>query len=268
MVNRAGAERARDPGRSGGAGRERVPHHGPHAPTIACVSPVPDEPIYVEGPHFVYHHAPELFLGRRGRGPLRVVWDTNVLIDYLTYGREIWNDAMPEADGDAHTAELEGLAFLMNLWVVREIELIVLPETVDEAKRKAPATRTREFEWAVDQTAQALALVSSEEECEPPTDILGSKALSLLPNGDDQLLVSAAHGLGAHVFLTRDRGVLRCRDAVAAHGLLILSPLDLLEELIACGAMHAVFRRETAYWPMPDLQRVSHLIQALPPEPE
>lgn len=42
------------------------------------------------GPHFAYKHGPGLFLGRRGEGPLEVVWDTNVLIDYLTYGAQMW----------------------------------------------------------------------------------------------------------------------------------------------------------------------------------
>jgi hypothetical protein len=46
-------------------------------------------------------------------------------------------------------------------------------------------------------------------------------------------------------------------------GLLIASPLDLLEQLTACGALLAILRPETVYWPLPDLQRAAHLIRAL-----
>lgn len=45
--------------------------------------------------------------------------------------------------------------------------------------------------------------------------------------------------------------------------LFVASPLDLLEELAACGALLAVMQPQTVYWPVPDLQRMSHLIQAL-----
>ena len=46
-------------------------------------------------------------------------------------------------------------------------------------------------------------------------------------------------------------------------GLLLASPLEFVDELVACGAMLAVMRPETVYWPLPDLQRMSHPIRAL-----
>jgi hypothetical protein len=57
--------------------------------------------------------------------------------------------------------------------------------------------------------------------------------------------------------------VLAARENIRPHGLLLASPLDLLEELAACGALLCVLRRETSYWPIPDLQRMAHLVQAL-----
>ena len=59
------------------------------------------------GPHFVYDHAPGLFLARRGEGPLEVVWDTNVLVDYLQYGAAMW-EGKPLDAPDGYLEELEG----------------------------------------------------------------------------------------------------------------------------------------------------------------
>lgn len=75
-----------------------------------------------EGPHFRYDEGPSLFLGRSGRGPLQVAWDTNLLIDYFEYGMQIWegkslSEIMPREQGE----ELEGLQVLISLWVLRDI---------------------------------------------------------------------------------------------------------------------------------------------------
>ena len=50
---------------------------------------------------------------------------------------------------------------------------------------------------------------------------------------------------------------------MAEVGLLVVSPLDLIEELGAAGTLHCLFEKQYLYWPMPDLQRVPHLINAL-----
>ena len=64
--------------------------------------------------------------------------------------------------------------------------------------------------------------------------------------------------------MTMDKGILKQRQALKPFGLLLASPLDLLEELVACGAFHCMLEPHYAYWPMPDQMRVSHLIRALP----
>ncbi|NKE59966.1 hypothetical protein FXN61_25465 [Lentzea sp. PSKA42] len=78
------------------------------------------------------------------------------------------------------------------------------------------------------------------------------------------MLVEAAVRVGAFVFLNRDAKVLRNRDAFRPFGLLIASPLDLLEELFGRGAFHCMLAPQYAQWPMMDQQRVGHLIHALP----
>ena len=76
------------------------------------------------GPDFEYERAPYLFLGRRGRGPLHIAWDTNLLIDYFQYGRALWNR---EIDiGAPYSDELEALQLVMSLWVIRDIRFRVL----------------------------------------------------------------------------------------------------------------------------------------------
>ena len=71
-------------------------------------------PQLPEGRYFVYDSAPSLFLGRRGHGPLEVVWDTNILIDYLKYGARIWEGEDFEVSDEDYYAELEGLTQLIT----------------------------------------------------------------------------------------------------------------------------------------------------------
>lgn len=227
-----------------------------------------------EGPHFQYDGAPELFLGRRGRGPLEIAWDTNVLIDYLTHGPAMWEGEPLEVD-HADAEEVEALDLLIQVWQVRDVRFTIFPRSIDDARKAL--TRERRFARAkaVDEFAAALTLTPGEEDgafvdgasqpnlpLQLPTS-LRDQAISRVPEGADRDLVGLALAAGVHVFLTRDRGVLAASEDIRPHGLLLLSPLDLLEELAACGALLCVLRRETTYWPIPDLQRMAHLVQAL-----
>lgn len=225
-----------------------------------------------EGPHFFYEDGPSLFLGRGGRGPLQVAWDTNLLVDYFEYGTQLWeSESLPHAIPTEQGEELEGLQVLVSLWVLRDIRFHILPGVIVDSKKK-PLARSRRQQrlHAWEEFCAALALVEDEEEGYgapvPPVGISdheANQALSHVPAGNDRALVRDALMRGLHVFLTCDKGVLKARDSLAALGLLLVSPLDLLEELGAAGALHCLFERQHLYWPMPDQQRVSHLIQAL-----
>lgn len=225
-----------------------------------------------EGPHFRYDDGPSLFLGRAGRGPLQVAWDTNLLIDYFAYGARLWEgDALPQAVAAEHGEELEGLQMLISLWVLRDIRFHILPGVIDDSKKKPlpPAERQRRLR-AWEQFCEALALVEDEEDGYgapvPPAGIADRElrdALAHVPAGNDQALVKDALMTGMHVFMTCDKKVIKARSYFEPFGLLLASPLDLLEELGAAGALHCLFERQHLYWPMPDQQRVSHLIQAL-----
>ncbi|WP_405147670.1 hypothetical protein OG589_08455 [Sphaerisporangium sp. NBC_01403] len=227
-----------------------------------------------EGPHFVYETTPRLFHTRSGRGPLFIAWDTNILIDYFKYGQALWEGgSLPDfADGD-YAGELEGLQMLIALWVLRDIRFVVLPASIKDAKKRLSSERQADRIRAFEEFTSALSLVSGEPSgTDPPSregllilpDSLLEDAVANLPQGFDRTLVRSAARMGIHVFMTMDKGILRQRAALKSFGLLLASPLDLLEELIACGAFHCMLAPRFAYWPMPDQMRVGHLIQALP----
>jgi len=226
------------------------------------------------GPGFDYGGCPDLFGGRRGYGPLHVVWDTNLLIDYFQHGRALWEGESLVGELGEYGEELEALQLLFAVWVIRDIRFRILPRVLVDAKRKLSRERRTERANALENFAAALRLVAFEAD---DTAAASSPARSLKGNAgflrvlgqvpaEDRPLVADAVELDAHVFLTRDRGVLACRQALRPFGLLIESPGDLLEQLSACGALHCLMVPGAAYWPLPDQARVTHLINALPQE--
>ncbi len=131
------------------------------------------------GPDFDYASCPELFGGRRGRGPLTVVWDTNLLIDYFQHGRALWKDEpLPDELGD-YGDELEALQLIVAVWVIRELRFHILPRVLVDAKRKLSQKRRGERINALENFAAALRLVGSEHE---PASAR-SRARSLKSNG-------------------------------------------------------------------------------------
>lgn len=242
-------------------------------PTVSAAGPhqLFTPPVAPEGPHFVYDVGPELFLGRAGRGPLEVVWDTNILIDYFTHGAQMWEGEALLVEDEDYEAELHALQMVLNLWVLRDIHFHVLDRSVTDAKKELSEQRQHRRRRAIEELAEALRydIWADEPQAEAWPEVTGDLQTPLfpmpdlaagLPEGADRELVREAIAMNAHVFLTRDEGVLRHKTAMAQHQLLIASPLDLLEELTACGAMHCILKPGMSYWPIPDLQRIVHLI--------
>lgn len=220
------------------------------------------------GPHFDYAAAPGLFLGRSDLGPLDVVWDTSVLLDYVDYGADLWEGRKPKIADEEQASEIEALGVLIQLWTLRDIQFRILPETIEDARSMLSTDRLSTRVRALVEFAAALNLGPYTDEDSSPSAPMPTGAnldhlWRALPPGMDSLLVQNAYELGAHVFLTRDRGILRTREAFEEVGLLVASPLDLVVELAACGAILCAMNAEYLYWPVPDLQRVTHLINAL-----
>lgn len=230
--------------------------------------------VVPHGPDFRYEDGPDLFLSRRGVGPLHVVWDTNLLIDYFQHGRALWDLVSMSDVAEAYGDELEALQLIFGLWILRDIRFHVLPRVLSDAKRRLPSERLIERQRALEQFSSALGLVESGD---PELDTPSRAGLLILPRDEldnalkqipmsDQALVRDAARFGAHVFLTRDKGVLACRRYLRPFGLLLSSPGDLLTELVGCGAFHCLMAPQYAYWPLPDQARVTHLVNALPTE--
>lgn len=223
----------------------------------------------VEGPQFVYEQGPQVFLGRRGRGALHIAWDTNLLIDYFEHGRALWEgESLPELLPGEHGEQLEALQIIVTLWVLRDIRFHILPRTITDSKRKDLSPERREQRLtAWREFCAAVSIVADEDEYRGETLILPrselDRALAGVPAGNDRELVAAAVRMKVHVFLTRDRGILRAGKALSPFGLHITSPQDLLEDLACCGALSCLLQPEHLYWPMPNQQRVAHLVSAL-----
>lgn len=230
-----------------------------------------------EGPQFNYEDGPELFCRRQGRGPLNIVWDTNLLIDYFQHGHAMWSPAaewLSHRVPGSHGEELEALQVVVALWVVRDVRFHVLPRTLTDARSKLSDSRARDRKRAFARFASAIAYVGDPEEDPGPPGGLAlppralDKILCGIPAGGDRDLVAASLRAGMHVFLTMDKRVLREKAALGTVGLRLASPGDLLEMLAECGALHCLVDPHTYLrWPAPDQARVAELVEALPRSP-
>jgi hypothetical protein len=222
-----------------------------------------------EGPHFEYDSAPGLFCGRQGRGPLHVAWDTNLLIDYFDHGARLWSgESLPAEIPGNHGEELEGLQLVVTLWVLRDIRFHVPRFFLADSKRKPLSKKVREQRLhAMRQFARAVEFVADGEGSDAPVrrplHPAEHEVMKRVPAGNDRVLVQEALRSGMDVFMTRDTGILAARPALRVLGMVVASPLDLVEELAVAGALHCLLDPKHLYWPMPDQQRVMHLIEAL-----
>ncbi|MDQ2846809.1 MAG: hypothetical protein M3Y77_10770 [Actinomycetota bacterium] len=228
------------------------------------------------GPDFDYAVSTDLFGTRRGRGPLYIAWDTNLLIDYFDFGARLWRrEGLPESLEEGNYLALEGLELLLALWVVRDIRFVVLPQVIDDAKKRLSDQRRQARINAFQEFVGALRLVSSTTDggdLEAPSregllvlpDRIVDEALQAVPAGLDRRLVRAAVHSGVHVLISKDRGMLRGAPALRRLGLSITDPQELLEWLFAADAFHCLLDPRFLHWPMPDQQRIAHLIAAIP----
>lgn len=158
----------------------------------------------------------------------------------------------------------------MSLWVLRDIRIVLLPATLSDARQRLARERRAERANAVAEFAGAISLIPGDDDPEPrPRLLLPDSALAAavagVTTGGDRALVEQAVRAGAHVFLTRDKGVLSGAHALRSFGLVIASPQELLDLLAACGALCCMLEPQRhLHWPFPDLQRVTHLARAIP----
>lgn len=108
------------------------------------------------GPSFDYMRMPAL-VRRTGHGPLRVVWDTNVLSMYEQYGAAMWEGESPAVRGH-DPAEVEALGVLVSTWMWWDIRFVVLDRTAADSKRPRAPEAVARREVAMRGLADALSL--------------------------------------------------------------------------------------------------------------
>lgn len=168
-------------------------------------------------------------------GPLVVALDSNILIDLQQYGGALLNDELPTVD-KAYRADLAGLADLLNLWLLRDIRFVVTPRSLTDARRVTDRFLDRQTR-AVDAIAQSLAFQLGDWSELPPSHghsprLLGDE--TNLPYGADRDLILEAQAVGAHIFMTRDRRVLR-RVSLSGPVLKVIPPSELADILVQAG---------------------------------
>lgn len=228
---------------------------------------IPAPAVVPEGPHFVYDEGPQLFSQRTGRGPLRVMLDTNIFLDFIDRARDIWLEDV-EVDSE-YGEELEALQLIMAVWVIRDIRFF-LPEALRwDSRSRLSAERRRQRTRAIREFDMALQLVGEfddDRQVGPIDARVLNSLLQQVPNGGDRAIARQATRSGMHVVLTRDKGFLKAKASMRMLGVLLASPQELFEALVMAGAYHCLLRPECAYWPLPDQHRTSHVARLAQPD--
>lgn len=232
---------------------------GPHPRSLASARE--DES---EGGAFQYQASSDLFFGRTGIGPLRVAMDTAILIDYGKYGAGIWSDEEfdPSVPDEMYRQELISFAQLMHLWMIRDIRFHVFDRQLTDSKRAMSNEHALLRQRQVEQLGAALDCLGhgtdgwqpkDGETLPPPAD------LSDFPPGADRDLLAAAIDAGCHIFLTRDKALMKKAKRVARHWLALMSPTELLDALAEAGELG--FTTAGAFL-VPDLHKLVHVMGA------
>jgi len=206
---------------------------------------------------FWYRQTPQLFLGRRGAGPLILAPDTNVLIDLLNNLEDVggllgtpepifrydWEDRL----GAIHD--------LLQLWYWRDIRFWISELFVYDSRKPLGGQRVKSRISAFEEFARDMwerggfdPQFDSEDDVddyEPICPVHPAEPAPWEPPRDrpekwprgrlDRRLLRKGLVSGCHVFLSHDEGILACRTAVRAQGMEVMTPRELLEIVDASG---------------------------------
>ena len=220
---------------------ERIPPR----PVANQYSLAPETDGCLEGGGFFYENCPDIFLGRSGYGPLRIAWDTNILIDYAEFCDLIWG---PEDDEEyefdppisetRYRQELVALYTLVQLWMMRDIRIRAPKRQIDDAQREL-----NESQWELRATQLHHFLAAVQCTLLDKESLENVSLFPTLPEGStgdewDSSLVSEAVATGCHVFLTRDDRLRRRLSPTARKSfLVIMSPSALVKALEGAGEL-------------------------------
>lgn len=225
---------------------------------------------------FCYQSSTDLFSGEQGCGPLLVVLDSNTVIDLQDHGAAIVNGDRLEGVDDEYADELEALGAIIDLWMTRDIRFLSLKRADDDSKRDPGSARADQRRGSILNLNQALTFQLQDwegqndrwESREPNSlPLFELDPLEEFPAGADRDLINEALAARAHVFLTRDKAVLRAGRERQDLRLLVASPVDLwlaLAELdvgaIAGGTANHPDCPYSGPRLMPDMGRIAALM--------
>ena len=196
---------------------------------------------FQEGGGFFYENCPEVFLSRTGYGPLRMAWDTNILIDYADFGDLMWDEHRefdPPISEPRYRDELIALDQIMQLWVMRDIRVRVPHRQIFDAQRELDEAKWELRERQVHHFLAALQCIDLD------TGIIENvQPFDVLPEGStsdewDASLVLEAIETGCHLFLTRDGRLRRRFHRLTRESfVVIMSPSELCQALEAADEL-------------------------------
>lgn len=199
-----------------------------------------------DGGSFDYGSGPSLFLGRRGVGPLRVAWDTSILIDWAEYGHILAEDGgnLPDGLEPGYADELLSLGVFMNLpWMTRDIRIFPLRRQRDDFRRTPSGDVLTERERQLDRIADALWHALPDEDYPKESELEPGHRWELrdIVACTDRRLVEEAIVSGCHIFVCRDRRIIGWSLQTEAFGMRVLSPTSLIDSLAEAGELNHVF---------------------------
>lgn len=217
-----------------------------------------------------------VFGNRAGVGPLVVMPDTNILIGIRGQLDEVEGALILHPLWSARDDPVDALRELVQLWWWRDLRFAVNPlhladsgKPLTEARRGAREDAVRELacdylERGGLEPVIADDLSVEDEPCAlhsiPPASLRsGSESAEQWPwprDDRDRELVKAAYDAGCHVFLTADKGVLKCHSSLFEKGLAVMSPTQLLDALDNSGELGGTRGGNSL---LPDLSTLSRL---------
>lgn len=208
---------------------------------------------------FCYESDPWLFShAESAHGPLIVVWDSNIVIYFRDFGRQLVDGDEIHGVDDGLAAELDALGMLVNWWFMRDIRFVVPPALDRDEKRPVQKDiRSRRVE-SIRAVSQALTFQLDEWGNPDNTDdqlyaevealdAQGSDPFDSLSvafpderSGDTRIMREAML-FGADVVLTCDRRFIKRGARLGERLTKVMAPTELVERLLHVG-MHEFWR--------------------------
>ncbi|MDQ0276428.1 hypothetical protein QO003_000731 [Arthrobacter silviterrae] len=191
-------------------------------------------------------------------GPLVISLDSNILIDLREHGVAVLNNGQIVDLEREYARNLEGLGTILNLWLVRDLRFVVTPRSLTDARRRTDRFLASHAP-AVEAIGEALAFQIGDWGQRAPSNAPASPSIGQetgLPIGADRDLILEAQSVRAHIFLTRDKQVLK-QARLSGPKLAIMTPAAVAELLVGSGVELFAGGTCTAHdcpysgWPLP-----------------